>query len=147
MRVRVCAGVFTHPAEMMPHEIIEYALGHALRPQVAHVQLLITPLDPSRLRGHAVYQAQCVNFLRMGECESRQNVGAGTDPETNYGLDAKVAENEEQLFRELLHGRIGVAETKSRPFQITYRLDNSVTLLSREFNWRPSQSPCHLHCK
>lgn len=112
--IKLQACLRTHPAEMMPHKIIENALGHALRPQVAHVQFLVAPLDPSRLRGHAVYQAQCINFLRMNECKSCQDIGAGTDPETNYGLDAKVAENEEQLFRELFHGRIGVAETERK---------------------------------
>lgn len=95
---------------MMPHQIIENTLRHALRSQVAHVQFLITPFDPSCLCGYAVYQAQCIYFLRMGECKSCQNIGAGTDPETNYGFYAKMAENEEQLFGKLFHGRISVTE-------------------------------------
>lgn len=101
----------THPAKMMPHQIVEDALGHALWSQVAYIQLLISPLDPSCLRGHAVYQAQCIYFLRMSECKSCQYIGTSPDSETDYRLYAKMAENEEQLFGQLFHGRISKTET------------------------------------
>ncbi|KYQ51226.1 hypothetical protein ALC60_09691 [Trachymyrmex zeteki] len=101
----------TYPAKMMPHQIVKNTLGHALRSQMAYIQLLITPLDPSCLRGYAVYQAQCIYFLRMGECKSCQYIGTSPDSETNYRFYAKVAKNEEQLFGQLFHGRISKTET------------------------------------
>lgn len=103
---------------MMPHQIIENTLRHALRSQMAYVQFLITPFDPSCLRGYTVYQAQCIYFLRMGECKSCQNIGAGTDPETNYGFYAKMAKNEEQLFSQFFHGRISVTEIYIKSFVV-----------------------------
>lgn len=96
---------------MMPHQIVENSLGHALRSQVAYIQLLIAPLDPSCLRGHAVYQAQCIYFLRMSECKSCQYVGTSADSESDYRFDAEMAKYEEQLFRQLFHGRISKTET------------------------------------
>lgn len=111
---------------MMPHQIVENSLGHALRSQVAYIQLLITPLDPSCLRGHAVYQAQCIYFFRMSECKSCQYVGTSADSETDYRFDAKMAKNEEQLFRQLFHGRISKTETY---YQLV------VVILSRRVNY------------
>ncbi|KYM81719.1 hypothetical protein ALC53_07882, partial [Atta colombica] len=106
LNLGVIRTLCTYSAKMMPHQIVKNTLGHALRSQMAYIQLLITPLDPSCLRRYAVYQAQCIYFLRMGECKSCQYIGTSSDSETNYRFYAKVAKDEEQLFSQLFHGRI-----------------------------------------
>ena len=94
----------------MPHQVVQHTLSHSLRPQVTHVELLISPLDPTSLRRYAIYQAQRINFFRMRQCKSGQDVGTGAHTETNYRFEAKVSENEEQLFRKLVHRWINVTE-------------------------------------
>jgi len=121
--------LYIYPAKMMPHQIIENTLGHALRSQVAYIQLLVTPLDPSCLCGNAVYQAQCIYFLRMGECKSCQYIGTSSDSETNYRFYAKMAKNEEQLFSQFFHGRISKTEIISCHYfirQINYMTINKI---------------------
>lgn len=82
---------FSYPAEVMPHQVLQDTLGHPLGPEVAYVQLLVAPLDPSRLRRDAVYQAQSVNLLRMRQRETGQDVRASTNPEADDGLETEVS--------------------------------------------------------
>lgn len=93
----------------MPHEVVQDALGHALGAQVTTVELLVPPLDPARLRGHAVYEAEGVHLLGVAKGEPGQDVRTGTNAEAYYGPQVEVTHYEQQLIRKLLHGRIDVA--------------------------------------
>lgn len=95
---------------MMPHEVIQDALGHALGAQVTAVELLVTPFDPAGLRGHAIDEAQGVHLLGMRQGKSSEDIRARPDPEANHRSQPEVAHHERQLFRQFLHGRIHVAE-------------------------------------
>lgn len=94
---------------MVPHEVIEDTLGHALGAQVAAVELLVAPFDPARRRGHAIDEAEGVHLLGMREGEASEDIGASPDTEPNHGSQPEVAHHEQQLIRQLFHGRIHVA--------------------------------------
>lgn len=94
---------------MMPHEVIEDTLGHALGAQVTAVELLVAPFDPACLRGHAIDEAEGVHLLGMRQGEASEDIGARADTESNHGSKPEVTDNEQQLFRQLFHGRVHVA--------------------------------------
>jgi len=71
---------------MVPHQVIDHALCHALGAQETGIEALIAPLDPARLRGDAVDQAQSAHLVRMGVGETGQNICSGTNAETNHRL-------------------------------------------------------------
>lgn len=48
---------YTYSAKMMPHQIIENTLCHALWSQMTNVEFLVSPFDPSCLRGNAIDEA------------------------------------------------------------------------------------------
>lgn len=73
-------------SEVVPHQIIDHALCHALGAQEAGIEALVAPLDPARLRGHAIDQAQGAHLVRMGVSETGQNIRPGTNAETNHRL-------------------------------------------------------------
>lgn len=93
----------------MPHEVVEYALGHALGAQVSTVELLVAPLDPASLRGHAVYEAEGVDLFRVAQGKTGQDVCTRAYSETYDAPETEVTQHVQQLIRKLLHGRIYVA--------------------------------------
>ncbi|CAH2208922.1 jg26703, partial [Pararge aegeria aegeria] len=54
--------VDAHPAEVVPHEVVDHCGSHAARAKGARVELVRGPLDPAGLRRRAVHQHQCVHL-------------------------------------------------------------------------------------
>lgn len=98
-------------AEVVPHQVVDDALGHALRLQIARVEALVAPLHPPGRCRAAVDEAERAHLVAVAEREARQDVRAGADAEPDHRLQAEVGQDEEQLRGQLVHRRVLVAAT------------------------------------
>lgn len=99
---------------MVPHEVIEDALGHALRPKMSGVQLLVAPFNPTSLGAHAVDEAECGDTRRVVKSIASQYIGTGSNSETDEYLQSKMGKDVVQLGCQFIHSRIDVAKVREK---------------------------------
>lgn len=57
----------SYPPKMMPHEIIQDALRHPFRSEIARVQFLVAPFYPAGCRADAIDETQGGHLIRVAE--------------------------------------------------------------------------------
>lgn len=94
--------------EVMPDHVVGDTVSHSALTEAQRVHLLVAPLEPTCLGWAAVDEDHTFNLRRIHLSEAGQDIGTSTNTKSDEILNPKVANHEEQLARQLVHGWVHI---------------------------------------